>query len=192
MLAGSLLLLLSLAAGLLPLSLSSRLTLSPQLPSKPLLPPSTPSSPHHSLLPFLLDVGGGLLLANCLCHWMPEVRGGLTSSSSTSAVPLAEVVVLLGLLGTMALEGVVHRVAGEVADSSLLRTTLVLVALSLHSLLEGLVLALEGESGGVWVSLLATALHKVVLAFTLGVEMVGGGVQGARWPQQLERFTELK
>ena len=123
---------------------------------------------------------------------MPEVRGGLTSSSSTSAVPLAEVVVLLGLLGTMALEGVVHRVAGEVADSSLLRTTLVLVALSLHSLLEGLVLALEGESGGVWVSLLATALHKVVLAFTLGVEMVGGGVQGARWPQQLERFTELK
>ena len=101
-------------------------------------------------------------------------------------MPLAEVVVLLGLLATMALEGVVHRVAGEVDEPSLLRAAFMLLALSLHSCLEGVVLALEGEAAGVWVTLLATSLHKVVLAFILGVEMVAGGVQGARWAHRLK------
>ena len=28
-------------------------------------------------LSFLLNLGGGVLIANCFCHWLPEVREGL-------------------------------------------------------------------------------------------------------------------
>ena len=28
-------------------------------------------------LAFLLNLGGGVLMANCFCHWLPEVREGL-------------------------------------------------------------------------------------------------------------------
>ena len=27
-------------------------------------------------LAFLLNFGGGVLIANCFCHWLPEVREG--------------------------------------------------------------------------------------------------------------------
>jgi hypothetical protein len=28
----------------------------------------------------LLGTGGGVLLANCFCHWLPEVREGLQNT----------------------------------------------------------------------------------------------------------------
>jgi len=28
------------------------------------------------VLSFLLNFGGGVLIANCFCHWLPEVREG--------------------------------------------------------------------------------------------------------------------
>ena len=30
------------------------------------------------VLSFLMNVGGGVLLANCFLHWLPEVREGVT------------------------------------------------------------------------------------------------------------------
>lgn len=43
-----------------------------------------PDHPDHKalrrgnvLLSFLLNFGGGVLLANCFCHWLPEVRHGM-------------------------------------------------------------------------------------------------------------------
>ena len=43
------------------------------------------------VLSFLLNLGGGVLLANCLCHWLPEVRAGLHHSDLDTFLPLAEV-----------------------------------------------------------------------------------------------------
>ena len=43
------------------------------------------------VLSFLLNLGGGVLLANCLCHWLPEVRAGLQHSDLDTVLPLAEV-----------------------------------------------------------------------------------------------------
>lgn len=34
------------------------------------------SSRRNALMSFLLNFGGGVLLANCFCHWLPEVREG--------------------------------------------------------------------------------------------------------------------
>ena len=30
------------------------------------------------VLSMLLNFGGGVLIANCFCHWLPEVREGLS------------------------------------------------------------------------------------------------------------------
>ena len=43
------------------------------------------------VLSFLLNLGGGVLLANCLCHWLPELRAGLHHSDLDTFLPLAEV-----------------------------------------------------------------------------------------------------
>ena len=32
---------------------------------------------RNVFLAFLLNLGGGVLIANCFCHWLPEVREGL-------------------------------------------------------------------------------------------------------------------
>lgn len=68
---GSLVLLVSLIVGLLPLILSRKY---------PLLSPKDPGfnkkSGRNKFFSFLLNFGGGVLFANCFCHWLPEVREG--------------------------------------------------------------------------------------------------------------------
>ena len=59
---------------------------------------------------------------------------------------------------------------------SLIRTFFVVSALSFHSVVEGLALALEDEVAGVWVNFGAMAMHKFVIAFSLGVELVSAKV----------------
>ena len=55
---------------------------------------------------------------------------------------------------------------------SLLRTAFVVASLSFHSVMAGLTLGLEDESGGVWINFGAIAMHKFVIAFSVGVELV--------------------
>ncbi|XP_055704522.1 zinc transporter ZIP3-like [Phlebotomus papatasi] len=55
---------------------------------------------------------------------------------------------------------------------SSLRGLLVVLALSVHELFEGLAVGLESSSGTVWYMFGAVAAHKLVLAFCVGVELV--------------------
>lgn len=68
---GSLVFVLSLIVGILPLILSRKY---------PLLSPKDPGfdkkSGRNKVFSFLLNFGGGVLFANCFCHWLPEVREG--------------------------------------------------------------------------------------------------------------------
>ena len=45
-------------------------------------------------------------------------------------------------------------------------------SLSFHSVIAGLTLGLEKETAGVWINFGAIALHKFVIAFSVGVELV--------------------
>ena len=45
-------------------------------------------------------------------------------------------------------------------------------SLSFHSVIAGLTLGLEKEISGVWINFGAIALHKFVIAFSVGVELV--------------------
>ena len=55
---------------------------------------------------------------------------------------------------------------------SVIRTVFVVVSLSFHSVLAGLALGLEEDESGVWISFAAIALHKFVIAFSVGIELV--------------------
>ena len=170
------------------------------------------------ILSFLLNVGGGVLIANCFCHWLPEVREGIEGKNIDTFLPLAEVIMCAGFFFISALEEVLHhflhphqsqpspdsmterrqvketnfssqtdppsvgysdedkedqeteRTAAEIKAA--IRTIFVVFALSFHSVVEGLALGLEGDSGGVWLNTGATAMHKFVIAFSVGVELL--------------------
>lgn len=55
---------------------------------------------------------------------------------------------------------------------SSLRGLLIVLALSVHELFEGLAVGLEGSASNVWYLFGAVAAHKLVLAFCVGVELI--------------------
>lgn len=55
---------------------------------------------------------------------------------------------------------------------SSLRGLLIVLALSVHELFEGLAVGLEGSAANVWYLFGAVAAHKLVLAFCVGVELI--------------------
>lgn len=57
-----------------------------------------------------------------------------------------------------------------------LRELLMVLALSVHEGFEGLAIGLEGSVGAVWYMLAAVAVHKCVIAFCIGIELVNGRV----------------
>lgn len=57
-----------------------------------------------------------------------------------------------------------------------LRELLLVLALTVHESFEGLAIGLESAAGAVWYLLIAVAVHKCVIAFCIGVELVCGKV----------------
>lgn len=55
---------------------------------------------------------------------------------------------------------------------SSIRGLLIVLALSVHELFEGLAVGLEHEPGNVWYMFGSVAAHKVVIAFCIGVELM--------------------
>lgn len=59
-----------------------------------------------------------------------------------------------------------------------IRTFFTIFALSFHSIVEGLAMGLEGDVNGVWVNFGVICLHKFVIAFSIGVELLASCVSG--------------
>lgn len=66
----------------------------------------------------------------------------------------------------------------DAADSTVkaLRGLLVVLALSIHELFEGLAVGLESSTDSVWYMFGAVSAHKLVIAFCIGVELVTSGM----------------
>lgn len=60
---------------------------------------------------------------------------------------------------------------------STLRSVLVVLALSVHGCLEGLSLGLESTNQGVWLMFGALTSHKVMIAFSVGMELLEKGIK---------------
>ncbi len=246
--------------------------------TKPGDPHYNKKSTRNTVLGFLLSAGGGVLITNCFCHWLPEVREskfncpnnqiitiypdlisiGITESYE-SELPVTEIIMCAGFFAVCLLEEIIHhfihphkksknmttksptksppepnnlikmqsinefdrydlkareakkrnsnstikddlsKSASSIEDisgssglesatsaddraqsqhtKSVLRTFFVVVAISFHSVLSGLAIALEDNSDGVWLNFAAIAMHKFVIAFAVGVELVSTQVQ---------------
>jgi hypothetical protein len=59
-----------------------------------------------------------------------------------------------------------------IRDETKLKFSLTTLALNL-----GFALGMEGESSGVWMNAAATALHKFVISFSVGVELISNKVR---------------
>lgn len=204
----------------------------------------SPDHPNHNrhhrnnvILSFLLNFGGGVLIANCFCHWLPEVREALEGHGIGDEWPLAEIILCLGFFFVRFLEEVIQAcaqnnhhghshhgfpesehqvrmvntniddshvkecspirpkkstVSPQNCDSitekdtseaksehifvSTIRTVFAIVALSFHSVIEGLALSYEANETGIWMNFGALALHKFVIAFSIGVELMASQV----------------
>ncbi|TRY70500.1 hypothetical protein TCAL_02363 [Tigriopus californicus] len=199
-----------------------------------------PEHPNHNklhrnnvILSFLLNLGGGVLIANCFCHWLPEVRAAFGGHGIGDEWPLAEIILCLGFFLVRFLEEVIQscaqntphghshrgypeseqqvRMVNTTSDDlgprectpirpkrsvvspqscdpqpvndilekqsehifvSTIRTVFAIVALSFHSVIEGLALSYESDETGIWMNFGALALHKFVIAFSIGVELM--------------------
>jgi len=170
----------------------------------------------NMFLSFLLNLGGGVLIANCFCHWLPEVREGLHGHKDLDTfLPMAEVIMCVGFFLICGLEELLHHflhphqtkekdlqlqinsnnnnsnnngikkgtdsedVESEKTATQVkaaIRTVFVVSAMSFHSIIEGLALSLESETEGIWLNMGATALHKFVISFSVGVELISNKV----------------
>ncbi|KOB70445.1 Zinc/iron transporter [Operophtera brumata] len=70
---------------------------------------------------------------------------------------------------------------------SALRGLLIVLALSVHELFEGLAVGLESSVANVWYMFAAVSAHKYIIAFCIGVELLAAGTR--RWLSLVYIFT---
>ena len=64
-----------------------------------------------------------------------------------------------------------HNQANNQANKDSLQAFLLLIALSFHTIFDGLAVGLQKDASEVWSVFVAIALHKTIIAFCLGFEM---------------------
>ncbi|KAJ8713983.1 hypothetical protein PYW08_007603 [Mythimna loreyi] len=75
----------------------------------------------------------------------------------------------------------------EDSVTSTLRGLLIVLALSIHELFEGLAVGLESSVGNVWYMFGAVSAHKYIIAFCIGVELLASGTK--KWVSIVYIFT---
>ena len=66
---------------------------------------------------------------------------------------------------------------------------MVVVALSVHSLFEGMAIGLEESSSGVWTLMLAISIHAVPIVFCVGTDMISSGLKKVDTPRPSTQLT---
>ncbi|CAG4953677.1 unnamed protein product [Parnassius apollo] len=82
------------------------------------------------------------------------------------------------------------HIALNLSDDSIvsaLRGLLIVLALSVHELFEGLAIGLEASARNVWYMFGAVSAHKYIIAFCIGVELLAAGTK--RWLSVVYIFT---
>ncbi|XP_063538982.1 zinc transporter ZIP1-like [Cydia strobilella] len=78
-------------------------------------------------------------------------------------------------------------VSGDDPVTQTLRGLLIVLALSIHELFEGLAVGLEASAANVWYMFGAVSAHKYIIAFCIGVELIAAGTK--RWLSLVYIFT---
>ncbi|KAH8339858.1 hypothetical protein KR067_000808 [Drosophila pandora] len=144
----------------------------------------------------LLNFGGGVLIATTFIHMLPEVVSvvsALQDCRMLAPTPfgLPEVLLCTGFYLMYCIEETMHFVIRrrqlrkreealeygeeeivEPEEPNWLRGLGIIVALSLHELFGGMAIGLEMTVSTVWFMTGAISVHKLVLAFCIGMEIM--------------------
>merc|ERR1712241_537543 len=146
---------------------------------------------------FLLYFGGGVMIYVCMLHILPEISEQL---EGTGPAYLPQLLVCCGFFLIYLIEELVEFVlarcrsqdpvhkdgglqgaseeqAAKPAKSIKLKDFFTILALSLHSLFEGLAIGLEESIDDVWTFFIAIASHKFVVSFCVSLEMQQSGTR---------------
>lgn len=184
-----LLLLLPLACGLAPLCCFRQ--------------PPSPADARSPVLSLVSCFAGGVFLATCLLDLLPDYLASISAALEglrvTLQFPLAEFILAMGFFLVLVLEQVAlaQREPSSIPEEtrallptnsiqtpspqppvpgarSAVRAGLLVLALALHAVLEGLALGLQEAEGAVLRVCLALLLHKCAVAFSLALKLLRG------------------
>jgi len=162
------------------------------------------------IISYLLCFGAGVLMSTSFVHMLPETRNMLSKAYEYAereepSVPIAEVVFIAGFLLVYVIEEITEymslrrafkngnslpkssspeRASSEVKVQSVadkVANLMIIVALSIHAVLEGLAIGLQEHAPDVWVLFTGVATHKFVIAFCVGMELVNSGAPMKRF-----------
>jgi len=108
-------------------------------------------------------------------HLSPEVAGPNFDSTNRFAAAIANNIEELDNIGSEVEEEedpTNEQVYSDPSSHSVVRSLVLIIALSLHSLFEGLAIGLQPTFDDTMQLFFALALHKCILAFSLGLNMV--------------------
>jgi len=151
---------------------------------------------HPSFLGMINMAGGGIIFAVALSHLLPEMQEGF--STVDTDYPIGYLLVMIGYIVIVILEKVLFRHHGhgkrqsindeQVLDESrphaedrllskpekanLITPIMLLITLSIHSLLEGLVWGLQQTVAGTVSFMIAVVSHKPLETLLLGIVLV--------------------
>ncbi|XP_075032305.1 zinc transporter ZIP1 [Calonectris borealis] len=184
-----LLLLLPLACGLAPLCCFRQ--------------PPSPADARSPVLSLVSCFAGGVFLATCLLDLLPDYLASISAALEglrvTLQFPLPEFILAMGFFLVLVLEQVAlaQREPSSIPEEtrallptnsiqtpspqppvpgarSAVRAGLLVLALALHAVLEGLALGLQEAEGAVLRVCLALLLHKCAVAFSLALKLLRG------------------
>ncbi|CAJ0574042.1 unnamed protein product, partial [Mesorhabditis spiculigera] len=162
---------------------------------------------QRAVLPLVSMIGGGVFLSTCLLDILPDAMESLEKAEIDMEFPLAEACLGLGFVIVLTIEqvaihlqeiGVIggshvqihdhdhgeshasheHSAIQEAPDSSAaLSAIIMVVAISVHALFEGVSLAIIDEPAKLLQIFLALAIHKTIIGFTLGIRLWQSGLR---------------
>ncbi|XP_069734666.1 zinc transporter ZIP1 isoform X2 [Phaenicophaeus curvirostris] len=164
--------------------------------------PGPGADAHSAVLSLVSCFAGGVFLGTCLLDLLPDylrsISAALEGLRVTLQFPLAEFILAMGFFLVLVLEQIAlaQREPPPAAEESrsllpngsiqtppaspspnpgargAVRAALLVLALALHSVLEGLALGLQEADGAVLRVCLALLLHKCAVAFSLALKLL--------------------
>ncbi len=137
---------------------------------------------------------GGVFLGAGLLHLLPDSASNFSKFADDIDFPLAPLVTGIGFLLILLFDQVSK--SGEVttstsSDQAAGHPFLLFFILSIHSIIAGAALGLEGASTASTAIFIAIIAHKGSAGFALGVALVKGRVEAARRQQTILMFAAM-
>ena len=124
---------------------------------------------------------GGIFIGAGLIHMLPDANEGFTESLKSVDYPLAFLVCALGFLLILMLDKIffgkqAHDIQLGTGDEKKHIPYILAVILSVHSMIAGIALGVDGSVATSLIILIAILSHKGSAAFALGVSLMKAGI----------------